>query len=360
MKAGTIIAGIAVAGILGGGFWWGLSGTTGNGDALTIDGYAQAETRSIASTILATGIIRLRVGAEVRVGSQLSGIVDELNVVVGSKVEQGDVIARIDARSLQSRLDQANAQVRVLQQEVKRAEVELERARRLDLQGLAPANDIEDRQLDLADARARLDKARQDAAVVETDLQYAVIRAPIAGTIASVSTQKGETVAASFETPTFATIIAADALELVAMVDETDIGTVETGNTVYFTVEAFPAKEFEGTVKQIAPKGTIISGVVNFEVMIEIDSPIDLLKPDMTANVSIRTAEREAIVLPTRALHRDGFEQYVFVEKDGELVRRNVSVGNREAGFTEIRQGLGANDKVALVARNSTETGAPQ
>ena len=360
MKIGTVIAGIAVAGALAGGIRWGLSGSGGEADALVVDGYTQAETRSIASTILATGIIRLRVGAEVRVGSQMSGIVEELNVVVGSRVEQGDVIARIDARSLRSRLDQANAQVRVLQQEVKRAEIELERARQLDLQGLAPANDIEDRQLDLADAQARLDKARRDAAVVETDLQYAVIRAPIAGTIASVSTQKGETVAASFETPTFATIIAEDALELVAMVDETDIGTVETSNPVYFTVEAFPANEFEGTVRQIAPKGSIISGVVNFEIMIEIDSPVDLLKPDMTANVSIRTAEREALVLPARAIHRDGFEQYVLVEDEGELVRRNVSVGSREAGSVEIRQGLGRNDKVALVTRNSTERGSTQ
>ena len=358
MKSATVVAAIAVAGALAGGVLWEFGASSGDEDSLVIDGYTRAETRSIASTILATGIIRLRVGAEVRVGSQMSGIVEELNVVVGSRVQQGDVIARIDARSLQARLDQANAQVRVLQQEVKRAEIELERARRLDLEGLAPANDIEDRQLDLGDAQARLDKARRDAAVVETDLQYAVIRAPIAGTIASVSTQKGETVAASFETPTFATIIAEDALELVAMVDETDIGTVEISNPVYFTVEAFPANEFEGTVKQIAPKGSIISGVVNFEVMVEIDSPVDLLKPDMTANVSIRTAEREALVLPAHALHRDGFEQYVFVEENGELVRRAVSVGSRETGSIEIRQGLGMNDKVALVTRNPTERGA--
>jgi macrolide-specific efflux system membrane fusion protein len=357
MKTGTVMIGLVAAGALAGGAWWGLSGSGGDEEDLVVDGYAQAETRSIASTILATGIIRLRVGAEVRVGSQLSGIVEELNVVVGSKVKEGDVIARIDARSLQSRLDQANAQVRVLRQEVRRAEIELERARQLDEDGLAPANQYEDRQLDLADARARLDKARRDAAVVETDLQYAVIKAPIAGTIASVSTQKGETVAASFETPTFATIIAEDALELVAMVDETDIGTVETGNPVFFTVEAFPAREFDGTVKQIAPKGTIISGVVNFEVMIEIDSPVDVLKPDMTANVSIRTAERDALVLPSRAVQRDGFDQYVFVEEDGELVKRNVSVGTREAGFTEIRQGVKPNDKVALVTRGATDRG---
>ena len=105
-------------------------------------------------------------------------------------------------------------------------------------------------------------------------------------------------------------------------------------------------------MQQIAPKGSIISGVVNFEVMIAIDSPVDLLKPDMTANVSIRTAEREALVLPSRAVHRDGFEQFVFVEQNGDIVRRNVSVGSREAGSVEIRQGLGINDKVALVTRN--------
>jgi RND family efflux transporter MFP subunit len=267
------------------------------------------------------------------------------------------VLARFDSRSLQARLEQANAQVRVLEQEVKRAEIELERARQLDVKKLAPATDIEDRALDLADARARLNKASRDAAVVQTDLQYAVITAPITGTVASVSTQKGETVAASFETPTFATIIAEDALELVAMVDETDIGTVEPGNPVYFTVEAYPATEFEGVVKQIAPKGTIISGVVNFEVMIDIQSPVDVLKPDMTANVSIRTAERDALVLPSNAIQRDGFDQYVYVEVNGELAKRSVSVGTREAGFTEIRQGLSRGDKVALVTNASTDNG---
>jgi hypothetical protein len=164
-----------------------------------------------------------------------------------------------------------------------------------------------------------------------------------------VSTQKGETVAASFSTPTFATIIAEDALELVAMVDETDIGTVEPGNSVYFTVEAYPAIEFEGVVRQIAPKGTIISGVVNFEVMISIDSPIDVLKPDMTANVAIRTAERQALVLPSEAIQRDGFEQFVHIEENDKLVRRGISAGTREAGFTEIRQGLDAGDTVAIV-----------
>ena len=354
MKPGSYIAMAAGAAALAGIAWWALDDSVSADPTLQVEGYTTAQTRPIASTVLATGIIRLRVGAEVRVGSQLSGIVEELNVVVGSQIKQGEVLARIDSRSLEARLAQANAQVKVLQQEVKRAEIQLERARQLDVKNLAPATDVEDRMLDLADAEARLAKAQSDAAVVESDLQYAVIRAPISGTVASVSTQKGETVAASFETPTFATIIADDALELVALVDETDIGAVEPGNPVYFTVEAFPTLEFDGVVKQIAPKGSIISGVVNFEVMINIESPAAVLKPDMTANVSIRTAEREALVLPNEAIQRDGFEQYVYVEQGGELLRRSISAGTREAGFTEIRQGLSTTDKVALVTRPAT------
>lgn len=352
MKSASLI-GLLVAAVLAGGGWWWLQGQPEEEGGPAISRYVTVETRQIASTVLATGIVRLRVGAEVRVGSQLSGIVEELNVIVGAKIDKGDVIARIDSRSLRARLEQATAQVRVLEQEVRRDEVELERARQLDRENLAPATDVEDRMLDLAESSARLEKARRDAAVVETDLQYAVIRSPIAGTVASVSTQKGETVAAAFNTPTFATIIAEDALELVAMVDETDIGTVEPGNAVSFTVEAFPTVEFEGEVKQIAPKGTIISGVVNFEVMIDIDSPVDVLKPDMTANVAIRTAERKALVLPSDAIQREGFEQFVHIEQDDRLVRRAISAGSREAGFTEIRQGLNAGDQVAIVVNTA-------
>jgi len=348
MRASAAVATFLAAAVLAGGAYWAW-GLIGADDVAPPDtSFVSPERRTIASTVLATGVIRLRVGAEVRVGSQLSGIVEELNVIVGSKIERGDVIAQIDSRGLRARLDQARAQVAVLEQEVRRAEVELERARQLDEKKLVAVTDVEDRSLDLADVRARLEKARRDAAVVETDLDYAIIRAPISGTVASVSTQKGETVAAAFNTPTFATIIAADAMELVAMVDETDIGNVEEGNPVMFTVEAYPATEFDGHVKQIAPTGSIISGVVNYEVMIAIDSRTKILKPDMTANVSIRTAEREALVVPSAAVQRDGFERFVFIDREGELVKRSVTVGTREAGVTEIRQGIDLNARIAI------------
>lgn len=256
------------------------------------------------------------------------------------------MIATIDSNGLEARLAQARAQIVVIEQEVRRAEVELVRMQRLDAQKLVAANAVEDRVLALDEARARLEKARRDAAVVETDLGYAVIRSPITGTVAAVTTQEGETVAASFTTPTFATIIEDGALELVAMVDETDIGNVMIDNPVVFTVEAWPAEEFAGRVVRIAPKGTIISGVVNFEVMIRIDTPAGLLKPDMTANVSIRTAEREALVLPNAVVLRDRSERFVYLDRDGGLVRQPVVVGTRDASFSEVVQGVSPGDRV--------------
>ncbi len=348
MKAGIVIAGAVVAAGIAGGAWFARGSLFGGAQPEEQRVFASPERRTIAASVLATGILRLRVGGEVRVGSQVSGIVDRLNVEVGSKVKRGDVIAKIDSRGLEARLAQQRAQVGVAEQEVRRAEVELARAKRLDERKLVAESQVEDAALALDDAKAKLEKSRRDAAVVETDLIYTVIRSPITGTVASVTTQEGETVAASFNAPTFATIIEDGALELIAMVDETDIGNVAVGNPVTFTVEAYPAREFEGRVARIAPKGTILSGVVNFEVMIHIDSGAEALKPDMTANVSIRTAEREALVVPNGAVQRDGSERFVWVDKDGALTRRAVTIGTRDASFTEIRSGLGSGDRVLV------------
>ncbi len=349
MKTGNFVIAFALTALVAaGGYWgWNRLGVDSQLEAGTT--FVTPERRTVSSSVLATGAIRLRVGAEVRVGSQMSGIVEELNVTVGSKIKKGEVIAKIDSRALEARRDQALAQVAVVEQEVRRVEVQLERAQKLDVDRFVTRNRIEDLSLELVEMQARLEKARRDVGVVKTDLEYARILAPISGTIASVTTQEGETVAASFATPTFVTIIDDDALELVALVDETDIGDVADRNSVFFTVEAYPSQEFEGYVKQIAPKGTLISGVVNFEVMISIESPLDVLKPDMTANVSIQIAERDTLVVPSSAIHRDGFESYVYIEQDGALFKRTVTVGTRDSFGTEIRQGVGPNDRIAIL-----------
>lgn len=307
------------------------------------------EARLVGNTVNATGTVRLRVGSEVRVGSQLSGIVKKLHVTVGSVVSAGDVIAEIDDAPIQARLAQADAQEQLDRTTMERAAVNAERAQQLASQGLIPAQQEQDLQLALREARAKHEKSRRDRDVVKVDMGYVQIRAPIGGTVASVSTQEGETVAASFTAPTFVTIIGNDALQLVAMVDETDIAHIRRGNPATFTVDSYASRDFPGSVESIAPKATIVSGVVNYEVTINIKKDTRLLKPDMTANVSIQTAQREALLLPSEAVQHDGEQTFVYTPGRNGPHRKAVVVGAKENGSVEIKKGISQSDEVLLL-----------
>lgn len=333
-------------------WWWRSERAATDTDEFQL---ARPETRELNAAVLASGILRLKTGSEVRIGSQASGVVSELNVTVGSHVERGGIIARIDARSIEARLAVARSDLDLARLAIRRAQLELERVESLAKSGLVAQRDLEDRRLDLERAQAEKLRAERNVAVIETDLAHTVIRSPIAGTIAAVSTQKGETVAASFASPTFATVIADGALQLVALVDETDIGRIGPGAKVRFTVEAFPAEEFPGTVHSIAPKGVIISGVVNYEAIIDISPVPTKLKPDMTANVQIQTASRRALMLPASAVQRDGARRYVMLDRKGETLRRNVITGVRDGGWIEIREGIGSGDTVRIPATATRE-----
>ena len=318
-----------------------------------------AERRMIANTVNATGTVRLRVGSEVRVGSQLSGIVKKLNVTVGSRVRAGEIIAEIDDATLRARLADAEAQAESDWATMERARVNSERARKLASQGLIPAQQEEDLRLALAEAEAKHQKSLRDRDMVKVDLNYVQIRAPIRGVVASVTTQEGETVAASFAAPTFVTIIGDNALLLVAMVDETDIANVRSGNPVTFSVDSFTARDFPGTVVSTAPKATIVSGVVNYEVTITISKDAQLLKPDMTANVSIETAQHEALVLPVEAVQHDGEQKFVYVPAKAGPERRAVIVGNRTGAMVEIKRGLSPSDDVLFETSADNTKAAP-
>lgn len=313
------------------------------------------EMREIDSTVTTSGTVRLRTGAEVRVGSQVSGIVRKLNVTVGSHIRKGDVIAEIDPRPLQARVEQARALAAMDEIAAGKAQRDLGRGQQLFSEGVLPAQQKEDLEWQLKSSLAKLEKSKSDLAAAEIDLSYAVIYAPISGTVASVSTQEGETVAASFAAPTFVTIIEDNALELVAMVDETDIANVRPGDAVNFTVEAYPSREMPAVVKRVDPVATIISGVVNYPVMAVIQKDGRLLKPDMTANITIKTAERRALVLPNSAIQRDGEQRYVFLLQDGKQEKRAVTIGAPDAGFTEIKKGLSASDRVIINRRADSE-----
>src|SRR5579884_2824982 len=249
---------------------------------------AAVEERSIATSVLATGIVR------------------KLNVGVGAHVEKGETIAEIDPQPTQALIAQDRAQILEDEVSVRKADRDLARGRELIASGLLPRQQLEDLEWALQAARAKLEKSRSDLHSAEVTLAYCQITAPISGTVASVSTQEGETVAAAFTTPTFVTIIDDRALELIAMVDEADIASVRPGQSATFTVESYPDRDLKGTVQRINPTATIVSGVVNYEVVIAISGDSRFLKPDMTANVSIRTAQHKAILVPDAALRGGG------------------------------------------------------
>lgn len=331
--------------------------TNGHRSAGELMRIIHAEQSVIGNSVNATGTVRLRVGSEVRVGAQLSGIVKELNVTVGSHVERGNVIAEIDDASMRARLAQADAQAELDRATMERARMNGDRALRLGAQGLIPVQQQQDLQLAFQEAQAKYEKSLRDRDLVTVDLAYVKIRAPISGTVASVSTQEGETVAASFTAPTFVTIIADNALQLVAMVDETDISNVKPGNPVSFTVDSYLSRDFPGTVESIAPKATIVSGVVNYEVTIHIKKDAKLLKPDMTANVMIGTARHRALLLPVAAVHKDGDQSFVLIPGKNGSERKPVVLGAKDGESIEIKRGISQTDAILVTTSGSEQGG---
>ena len=237
---------------------------------------------------------------------------------------------------------------------MERAAVNAERAQRLGGQGLIPVQQQQDLELALQEATAKYEKSLRDCDLVKIDLRYVEIRAPIRGTVASVSTQEGETVAASFAAPTFVTIIGDNSLQLVAMVDETDIANVRRGNPVRFTLDSYPSRDFSGIVESVAPRATIVSGVVNYEVTIDIKKDANLLKPDMTANVSIETAQHEALLLPSKAVEHDGEQTFVYIPTPSGPQRKPVVTGAKHGGSLEIKNGIRPGDEILLPAPEAT------
>ena len=215
-------------------------------------------------TITATGVIRPVTGAEVNVGSRISGTVVSLPVKVGDRVETGQLLAELDATALLAEADEAHADVNLSIPRVELAESTLARRVKLATKGLASDEDLEIARRDLAVARAQLEANRARLRSAEIELDYTRITAPIEGVVAEVSTREGETVAAAFAAPNFVTIIDLERLEVLAYVDETDIGRVVVGQPASFTVDTFPGVEFESRVTAIQPRAELQGSVVNF------------------------------------------------------------------------------------------------
>ncbi|MDX1395411.1 MAG: efflux RND transporter periplasmic adaptor subunit [Gemmatimonadota bacterium] len=308
------------------------------------------ERRQIGASVLATGVIRPQVGARVAVGSRVSGVLARLHVTVGDEVPAGELLAELDPTEFEARLAQALASLETARVERDFAERQLERAGGLvRTQVIAQAEyDDAERLFMAADARVR--EAEASARTAEIQLGYTRIRAPISGVVATVTTQVGETVAASFAAPTFVTIIDLERLEVWAYVDETDIGRVEAGQMAAFTVDTYPGEELEGVVTAIRPQAEIQDNVVNYVTVIEIADPGDwILRPEMTTTVNIRLGPRDdALAVPNAAIGRDATGTWVLVPGAAGPVRRTIRPGRRGRTHTEVLSGLEEGEEVLV------------
>ena len=315
---------------------------------------AVVEKRDMGSLVQATGIIKPKVGAEVKVGARITGKVEHLYANIGDRVKKGQVLVRLEQDDLKARSDQAEAAYLEAKAAFDKAKLDLDRDTPLAKEGYISQQNIDALQNVYDIANARVMKAKADKDYGKAQLSYATIVAPIGGTIASVTTQQGETVAAGLSAPTFITIIDLNKLEVNAYVDETDVGKIGVGQEALFTVDTFADKDFKGKVTAIYPRAVLQENVVNYITLISIENSEGKLKPDMTANVTITLKKKKGVLaIPGAAVVREGGKKFVMLQaKDGKATRREVKTGWKEGTYLEITSGLKEGDTVLVSGGN--------
>jgi RND family efflux transporter MFP subunit len=310
--------------------------------------------RDIGSSVMATGIIKPMVGAEVKVGSRISGVVNRLRANIGDHVRAGQIIAELDDAELQARLNLNLAALAKAQADLDYARSSSERTQFLRQKELASEQESDLAGTSVKVAEAQLKQAQANLEYARVQVSYTRISSPIPGVIASVSTQEGETVSASLAAPTFVSIIDLRRLEVQAYVDETDIGKLQIGQEASFTVDTYPDTEFKGIVTAIYPKAVIQDNVVNYIVTVAIhDSQGKILRPEMTTNATVYLATRKNVLsVPTSAITRERGERYVTVVEAEKHVQRRVKVGWKDNGFTEIIGGLKEGERILVPLSN--------
>ena len=355
-KKALVIAAVAAIAVLA---VWLLSGGKKE-EKITFDTAAVAPA-NIMNSITATGTIEPV--TSVTVGTQVSGIVSKLFVDYNSVVKKGQVIAELDKTNLMSQLNTAKTQLATAQSQLNYQTANYNRYKTLFEKGLVAADDFDNAKLSYTQAKEQMASAKEEVQRAQTNLGYATITSPIDGVVLSKSVEEGQTVAASFSTPELFTI-AQDLtnMQVVADVDEADIGDVKEGERVSFTVDAYPDDTFEGEVKQVRQEATTSNNVVTYEVVISAPNADLKLKPGLTANVTIYTAERKGVLsVPSKALRftpqketvgkmkivdAANAKNKVWTIEGNSIVAHKVNIGMTDGTNTQIVGGIAEGTKV--------------
>lgn len=320
----------------------------------------------ITSTVTASGTVNAV--TTVLVGTQVSGTIKEIFVDYNTPVRKDQVIARIDPATFEAQVDQARAALASAQANLDKSETALvdaqrtlNRSKELFGKDLIARSDLDTAETNFLSAKAQVGVSKAQIAqaeaalrTAETNLRYTRIVSPVDGIVVSRNVDVGQTVAASFQTPTLFTI-AQDLtkMQIDTNVDEADIGRIATGMDVEFTVDAYPETTFTGKVFQVRNAPITVQNVVTYDVVIKVDNPDLKLKPGMTTNVAIIISTKHGIVrIPKAALrfsplppekNRTARKQQkgpaVWILENNAPRRIPVTVGISDGSYSELLSG---------------------
>ncbi len=324
---------------------------------------------TVEITVTATGYVQPV--DKVEVGTQVSGVIEKIYVDYNSQVKKGQLLAELDKLTLNEKLNQANAALASAQSDLTFSQQNFDRVKKLYDAKAATEVSYEDASNKLAQAKTSVANAKASLLQAKVNLSYAEIYSPIDGVVLNRAVEEGQTVAASFSTPTLFTI-ANDLtkMQVEADVDEADIGKVKLGQKVTFFVDAYSDDIFEGTVNQIRLEPTVTNNVVTYTVIIEAPNPDEKLFPGMTANITIIAQENKGLTIPASAFNFKPSEDVekrfhiqkqqqmdpsqksreVWVRKDNTLSSKQVETGLSDGVSVIVTSGLNQGDEVVLSA----------
>lgn len=293
--------------------------------------FVEVERGDVEAVIAATG--KLEPVTTVEVGTQVSGRVAQIFVDFNDRVTRGQVVALIDKSLLEIAVRQADATVERSRATLDDAQREFERMGRLHRQEIVSEVDFNQAQYDLDVAQASMKSAQVGLEQAQRNLEYATIYAPIDGTVVERNVDVGQTVAASLSAPKLF-LIAGDlkAMQILASVDEADIGQIREGQTARFVVQAYGDEPFEGRVRQVRLQSTTEENVVNYTVVVDVDNPDLRLLPGMTATVDFLVSRAEAVLkVPNAALRFRPTEAMIAELRERAAERPDTGEGTTRA-----------------------------
>ena len=377
-KTWLVILGIIVLALI---VFWIVKATKSSKKELVIRTHVVGQ-YTVENTVTATGTIEPV--ETVEVGTQVSGKVEKIYVDFNDAVKKGQLLAELDKLTLNQSVSRAKASLTSAESQLNYAKLTYERTKQLYEANAATLAAYQEAQNSYTQAQMSKKNAQAAYDQALVDLSYAEIYSPIDGVVLDRAVEVGQTVAASFSTPTLFTI-AKDLtkMQVEASVDEADIGQVKIGQRVNFTVDAYTYETFEGAVNQIRMKATTTSNVVKYTVIISAPNPDLKLFPGMTANVTIVTEEETGLAVPAEALNftpdeqvlrnlqkperpaegqqppmgdapqmdMQGSHSMVWIQKNGSIMPRPVKTGMSDVAYRIIEEGLQEGDSVVLSAQ---------